>query len=417
MDTPCEGKLEEILKESQIAYTKAVSPSGERYLIMHPESSNFCWVNKDDVWIDGEEGSLPQVTDKRKEEQYLPFCTLLQTPVMENPDCLTSPEINDGELKYDLSHALIEKGRIPTLIINPNAAVGIEHETYEPRIANREALPNHESMKLAEGNLRVTINDREVNCSFDSMLPGRVICDDLDLDSADPQEMVLCWLGEYESQICPPGHCYIMDDNGCYLIGDSESCSYLCSPGYVYSEEFQVCLIDRDPATLGTSPELCPEGYKVNAEADCCLTPTLDEHYSCPDGFVYVAKRGACQRMVEGPECPDGLRFDQETGICLLAEEKPPSICAVIEIEFSSPVVTVKSASSCRRGPGKEYENVSSLAPFSEAEVLGIAEGEEFLIINNPKYQIPCWAPLDDFYSDKLNTEILPVITLSPEEE
>jgi hypothetical protein len=50
-------------------------------------------------------------------------------------------------------------------------------------------------------------------------------------------------------------------------------------------------------------------------------------------------------------------------------------------------------------------------------EVVGIDEGKEFLIINNPKYQFPCWASLNDFYADKLNKEILPVISLSDEED
>jgi hypothetical protein len=126
--------------------------------------------------------------------------------------------------------------------------------------------------------------------------------------------------------------------------------------------------------------------------------------------------KGACQRKVEGEECPEGFILEHDSGTCSPTFETPPPLCSGFEIEFPQTLVTVEYASSCRKGPGRDYENVSSLAPFSEVEVVGIDEGKEFLIINNPKYEVPCWADLDDFYADKLNMEILPVISLSPAE-
>lgn len=414
VDTPCEGEEERVLKESQIAYTKAISSSGGRYLILHPDHGNYCWVRGEDVWIDGDEGSLPVVSELRREERYLPFCSLFQTPILDDPTCLTSAVDAEGELSYHLSHVLIENGAMSTLLIDPGQASGQGQQAYDPRIGILEEFPVYEVQRLGEGNLEITINDQQVGCRIDSMIPGRVVCDELTLDSAEPHQLDLCWLGWDWSQNCPPGYCSLMDGIGCYLLADSNNCSVECPLGYKYSEESQVCLINRDPAILSTSYESCPEGYKVNKEADCCLSPTEEDHFRCPDGYIYLAFKGACQLKVEGEVCPEGFMLRQDTGTCSPTFETPPPICSGFNIEFPQTLITVKYASSCRRGPGGEYENVSSLSPFSEVEVVGVDEGGEYLIINNPKYQVPCWANLDDFYTEKLNKQILPVISISP---
>ena len=72
--------------------------------------------------------------------------------------------------------------------------------------------------------------------------------------------------------------------------------------------------------------------------------------------------------------------------------------------------VTVKEATRCLKDPGTSNEIVSSLKPFDSVEVLGLGEDGETLVVTNPAYQIPCWAPLDDFYLDKLDLKILPII-------
>ena len=54
---------------------------------------------------------------------------------------------------------------------------------------------------------------------------------------------------------------------------------------------------------------------------------------------------------------------------------------------------------------------MSSLKPFDSVEVLGLGEDGETVVVNNPAYQIPCWAPLADFYLDNLDLKILPIIS------
>ena len=73
--------------------------------------------------------------------------------------------------------------------------------------------------------------------------------------------------------------------------------------------------------------------------------------------------------------------------------------------------VTVKESTRCLKVTGNTNEIVSTLKPFDSVEVLGLGGDGETLVVNNPAYQIPCWAPLDDFYLDKLDLKILPIIT------
>jgi hypothetical protein len=50
-------------------------------------------------------------------------------------------------------------------------------------------------------------------------------------------------------------------------------------------------------------------------------------------------------------------------------------------------------------------------------DVLGVGEVGEYLVVNNPDYQIPCWATRDDFYLDKLDLIILPIISVSSKDD
>jgi hypothetical protein len=92
-------------------------------------------------------------------------------------------------------------------------------------------------------------------------------------------------------------------------------------------------------------------------------------------------------------------------------------VCAVFEVNFPLPEVTVKKSTRCWKGPGSSYETVSSLKPFTIVEVLGIGEVGEYLVVNNPTYQMPCWVNEDDLYLDKLDLTILPVIPVSSKKD
>jgi hypothetical protein len=417
VDTPCIGETKEILEESQRVYTKAINPAGDKYLVLHSDTGNFCWVNKEDVWIDGNDWDLPQVSDLKLEDQYLPFCSLSKTSVLDDPACLSSTEGTNGNLSYHLSRALIENGRITTMLIEPGLGLDPAQVEYDPRISKVESFPAFDPVSWPEGNLAVRINDHQEVCAFDTLQPGRVVCEDLSIKTDEPVWLELCWLGWDGSQGCPPGYSSSLDNTDCILPGESDTCNFVCPIGYLYSEEFRTCLINRDPALLSLSQENCPEGYRVNPEAECCLTPAYEDHFGCPDGFVYLAQNGSCLRQAEGEKCPEGLTLHQESGTCSTLSESPPPICSEFEVQFPKPEVTVKNSTRCWKGPGRDYENVSSLSPFSVVEVLGLGEGGEFLVINNPKYQAPCWSYLTDFYSDKLDLTILPVISISPAQD
>ena len=116
MDTPCEGEIPEILKESQRAFVKATNETGDRFSVLHPDSGNFCWVASEDVWIDGNDWDLPQISDKKPEDLYLPVCALRKTPIISDLACQTSGETS---LPYQVHSALVENGKITTLLLDP----------------------------------------------------------------------------------------------------------------------------------------------------------------------------------------------------------------------------------------------------------------------------------------------------------
>jgi CSLREA domain-containing protein len=67
---------------------------------------------------------------------------------------------------------------------------------------------------------------------------------------------------------------------------------------------------------------------------------------------------------------------------------------------------TVVEDTLCWKGPGSNYETVSSLQAGAEVELLGRGEIEGWWVIDNPRYPgVPCWTPEDDLHVD---TEALP---------
>jgi hypothetical protein len=72
--------------------------------------------------------------------------------------------------------------------------------------------------------------------------------------------------------------------------------------------------------------------------------------------------------------------------------------------------VTVKKAARCLKGPDTQNDIVSSLNPFDKADILGVGADGNTLVIVNPTYDIPCWAPLEFFYLDTIDLGILPLI-------
>ncbi|MGB2964679.1 MAG: hypothetical protein WBB69_11910 [Anaerolineales bacterium] len=415
MDTPCEGEVTEILKESQRAFVKAVNETGDRYSVLHPESGNFCWVSSEDVWIDGHDWDLPQLSDKKPEDLYLPVCGLRRTPIISDPACQTSGETS---LPYQVKSALVENGKITTLVLDPgtSSSGGDLQEILDPRISGIDQLPEI-SVDPGDGPggiINLSLNGAQYACSLDKGQAGRIICDGLSLDAGGPLQISLCWQGWDKNTLCPPGFAADPGREKCQPLADLGACAQECPDGYSYSTGEGLCLVEITEE--GKDTEFCPEGFSVNPDAECCVSSMTEDRGDCPAGYYYGLEGSACQPFPEDGTCPDGFIFQEEPATCIPETGSSAPVCAAIDIQLPNPEVTVKESAHCWRGPGSSYENVSSLKPFTIVEVLGIGEGGEYLVINNPKYQIPCWVKNENLYLDKLDMTILPFIPVLPTE-
>lgn len=420
VDTPCEGEESEILKESQRAFVKAVNESGNRFLVLHPESGNFCWVEQEYVWIENNHFDLPQLSDKKPEDLYLPVCVLSRTPILDDPACFSGTSVGEvpAGLPYHLQRAFVENGKIILVHIDPGGRP--VRDTSEPGTYLKKAEksgPKIEERDGSGGMLEVFINDYQQSCSFDRINPGQVICDGLSLDVAGPLQVEICWQGWDEGSRCPPGFGVNLEGEGCTILPGLDSCTPECPEGYLFSPGDGLCLINKNLLEKNQADELCPDEFLVNPEAGCCVSSASVGQNDCPDGYYYAPDISYCLRMPNEGVCPEGYFSQSEPAACIPEVGNVPPVCAAFIVNFPLPEVTVKESTHCWKGPGSSYETVSSLKPFEIVEVLGIGEVGEYLVVNNPDYQIPCWANRDDFYLGKLNLTILPVIPISSQDD
>ena len=418
-DIPCEGEQEEILKEGQRAFTKAVNETGDRYLVLHPESGNFCWIATEDVWIDGEDSDLPQLSDKRPEDLFLPVCVLNRSPLLNDLVCLSSlgaEEYPTDLISYYLHSAYVKEGKIQTILIDPGNGPGgnAPQDLPDPRVGELSNVPKAEPGYGPGGNLEVSLNGVRSTCLLDREQPGRVICEDLSLNPTDPLGVEICWQGWDDGSRCPPGFAANQGGPGCLILSNLDACTPECPKGYQFSPDEGLCFVNID--MVEEKPELCPEGFSVNPQASCCATSDTTGQEDCPQGYYFAPVTSVCLRFPGEGTCPEGYISQEEPPSCIPEIGTSVPICTAFEVKFPKSEVTVKETTRCGKGPGSSYETVSSLKAFTIVEVLGVGEVNGYLVINNPRYQIPCWVAETDLYIDKLDKTILPVIPVEPDD-
>jgi len=416
-DTPCENEEITILKEGQRVYAKAINQTGDRFLVLHPDTRNFCWVGREEVWVDDQDYDLPQLSDLKPEDLFLPICVLSKAPNILNTTCDTGVGSGDDNLSllpYQIQSALVEGGKIITVAVDLGSGPAEDEyqENPEYRISGVDGIPG---VKINPGigpggTIAATINGVKKTCYFDRGQPGRVICENLSLDAAGPLKIEICWQGWDENSLCPPGLSANPTGEGCILLPDSGSCTPGCPDGYLYSEKDARCLVKSNMAADDQYADFCPVGFMINLEAGCCVSTEPTDRLDCPTGYYYSSEGSSCLRGPDERNCPEGTLAQGDPITCVPETHTISALCTAFDVSFPVPEVTVKENTRCLKGPGSSYEIVSSLKPFSVVDVLGVGEGGEHLVINNIKFDIPCWADMDDFYLDKLDHTILPII-------
>jgi hypothetical protein len=148
------------------------------------------------------------------------------------------------------------------------------------------------------------------------------------------------------------------------------------------------------------------------SEAGCCGLTKADLYTLCPAGYYYQIDQAACLKLPADGTCPEGYSADDHTRTCQPLDPGSDPRCTAILVEFPLYELVVKQSTRCYKDPEERNEIVSSLDAFSIVTVLGIGEDRQTLVIKNPDYQVPCWASVDDFYSDDLDLNILPIIVV-----
>ena len=405
-EAACIGIGEEIPVLSERAIIKALSESGEHILVLHPGARSLCWVNQDDIWIDGDITRLPYISEKAL-KNYLPISSLSHTPVLADSGCLTG---NESSLPIRIQAALIENGKISTLLFDPILPPGIDTIPIDPRVGSPDKLPVLQPDFSPGGELWIGIEGTKTTCLADWDHPGRIICQGLAIDISKSVQFEVCWQGWVDTQSCPIG--YFMDPKGtiCIPIDEAYNCPLSCMPGYTIDDQAETCLIDKGEDSLLEDQYVCPPGFLYSYLVGRCQGQEYLTETNCPPESYFMEDDSQCVMLGEGDGCPEGyLTLPDSTG-CVPANLSTTPHCMAFDFQIPLSEVTVKESTRCLKDAGNSNEIVSSLIPFDSVEVLGLGEDGETLVVINPAYQIPCWAPLDDFYLEKLDLKILPII-------
>ena len=371
-EAACLGIGEEIPDLDERAIIKALSESGEHVLVLHPGARSLCWINKEDIWIDGDPAKLPHIAEKAL-KNYLPISSQSHTPVLADSGCLTG---NESSLPVRIQAALIENGKITTLLFDPILPSGVDTPPIDPRVGSPDKLPALQPDFSPGGELWIGIEGSKTTCLADWNHPGRVICQGLAMDISQSVQFEVCWQGWVDTQSCPIG--YFMDPTGtkCVPVDEAFDCSLNCMPGYYLDDQAETCLIDTREDSLIEDQYACPPGFLFSSLVGSCQGQEYLTETNCPPGTYFVADDSQCVILGEGDGCPEGYLTLPDSKGCNPVNPSTTPHCMAFDFQIPGSEVTVKEATRCLTGPGNTNEIVSSLKPFDSVEVLGLGKME-----------------------------------------
>lgn len=194
--------------------------------------------------------------------------------------------------------------------------------------------------------------------------------------------------------------------NQCRIYGT------LVSSGYNI-QQYNVCQFDHI-----TDRWLDPTGASGGAILASLLTPMLQEEagtyvhpltpmsmafdYIRPDECTTtVDQRSEVRPAAEG--CDAGA-YELQVAVLggqptteALIETPTPQPSAIVATSSTGDVPMVVTDTLCWKGPGAQYETVSSLLAGTKVDILGRGEEGDWWVLDNPRYPgVECWAPGED---------------------
>lgn len=132
--------------------------------------------------------------------------------------------------------------------------------------------------------------------------------------------------------------------------------------------------------------------------------PTMT-HAIESDSPALNAARGACPPVDQrGETRPVGLNCDvgaYELGPSPLSGTAEAAELATVTPTATAGLPKVIEDTLCWKGPGSQYETVSSLLSGTEVEILGRGIDGEWWVIDNPRFPgVACWTPEEDLQVD-----------------
>ncbi|NIS83304.1 MAG: hypothetical protein GTO14_24600 [Anaerolineales bacterium] len=177
--------------------------------------------------------------------------------------------------------------------------------------------------------------------------------------------------------------------------------------------------------TLSANPQLGPladNGGPTQTHALLPGSPAFDG--AAPFSCLPTDQRGVYRP--QGAECDLGA-YELEvleplaiTTPLFTLVPSPPTSTPTVTPE-PAPFGTILVETLCWHGPGRDglYEVVSALQPDTEVEILGVGGGEAagfrefYVVVNNPRYNRPCWVLERDIDTDE-DLDGLPVVKAPP---
>jgi hypothetical protein len=175
-------------------------------------------------------------------------------------------------------------------------------------------------------------------------------------------------------------------------------------------------------SSIAPSPTL--EGVSFDSDGSCRFSPAAGltdvglgplqdnggptlTHAIASNSPALDAARGPCPSVDQrGDMRPVGLNCDvgaYELGPFPLSGTAAPADLATVTPSPGASQPKVIEDTLCWKGPGSQYETVSSLLSGTEVEILGRGIEGGWWVIDNPRYPgVACWTPEDDLQVDPL---------------
>ncbi len=120
-----------------------------------------------------------------------------------------------------------------------------------------------------------------------------------------------------------------------------------------------------------------------------CNMPGVQPAAATPDYVATITAQAQLLQPSLAPQVDIVNTSTPELPVIIFTDTPTPTI--TFTATPGIPMVSVSADTNCRRGPGKEYDNVGALLINQSAEIVGKSTPTGYWIIKNPERDGTCW--------------------------